>query len=167
VALRLGADPESALAYTRLARTLLDLTSTARRRRLSTQAELLEDGARLAAAATGFATDSSDEADRGRGQRAGRRISPAERRAAVVQVLNVWRDVARDLAVAAQGGRRELRLHDLLDELIEAARGTDVAQAAAFLDRVEAMSRAVDAYANPELALDALLVAWPQRPLAA
>ena len=168
VALRLAADPEAVLVYSRLARTLLDLTNAGRRRRLSAQSELLEDGARLAAAAaSGTGGESGDDGERGRSERTGRRISPAERRAAVTQVLAVWRDVARDLAVAAQGGRRELRLHDLLDELVQAATGMDVRQATGFLDRVEAMSRAVDAYANPELALDALLVEWPQRRQAA
>ncbi len=167
VALRLAADPESVVAYTRLARTLLDLTLADRRQRLSAQAALLEDGARLSAAASGAVGDAADEGGQGSTQRSGRRISPAERRAAVTQVLAVWRDVARDLCVAGQGGRRELRLHDLLDELIDAGAEIDVAQAAAFLDRVEAMSRAVDAYANPELVLDTLLVEWPQRRRAA
>lgn len=167
VALRLAADPEAVLVYSRIARTLLDLTDAGRRRRLSCQAELLEDGARLAAAASALPGDAADDGERSASGKAGRRISPAERRVAVTQVLAVWRDVARDLAVAAQGGRRELRLHDLLDELVAAASGVDVARAAGFLDRVEAMSRAVDAYANPELALDALLVEWPQRSQAA
>ena len=54
----------------------------------------------------------SDRLRRGRGQAARprqvriwrRRASPAERRAAVTQIIYVWRDVARDLAVAARGG---------------------------------------------------------------
>jgi DNA polymerase-3 subunit delta' len=167
VALRLAADAEAVLVYSRIARTLLDLTAADRRRRLSSQAELLEDGARLAAASSGLAADGAEDGERATPGKSGRRVSPAERRAAVAQILAVWRDVARDLAVAAQGGRRELRLHDLLDELVQAAAGMEVAQAARFLDRVEGMSRAVDAYANPELVLDTLLVQWPQRRQAA
>jgi hypothetical protein len=74
----------------------------------------------------------------------------------------VWRDVARDLAVVTRGGGRELRLHDLLDELAAARATVDPAAATEFLDRLEAVSRALDAYANPELAVDALLLAWPK-----
>ena len=166
IALRLASDPEAVLVYGRLARTLLDLADAGRRRRLAAQAELLADGARLAAAAAGAVGDGG-EGETTRSEKGTRRISPAERRAAVMQVLAVWRDVARDLAVAAHGGRRELRLHDLLDELLETGAAVDPARAAAFLDRLEAMSRAVDAYANPELALDALLIEWPQRRRAA
>ena len=167
IALRLASDPEAVLVYGRLARTLLGLADTGRRRRLAAQAELLADGARLAAAASGAIDDGGNEGETAGPAKGTRRISPAERRAAVIQVLAVWRDVARDLAVAARGGRRELRLHDLLDELVETGAAVNPAQAATFLDRLDAMSRAVDAYANPELALDALLIEWPQRRQAA
>ena len=85
----------------------------------------------------------------------------------MTQVLAVWRDVARDLAIAARGGRRELRQHDLLDELASAGDRVDAAQVARFAQRVDDVSRAVDAYANPELALDALLLEWPTLPSAA
>lgn len=73
----------------------------------------------------------------------------------------MWLDVARDLAVASRGGHRELRLHELLDETRAAGQLVDPGQAASFLGRIEAISRALDAYANPELALDALLLEWP------
>jgi hypothetical protein len=82
-------------------------------------------------------------------------------------VLGVWRDVARDVAVAAHGGRRELRQHELLEELSEAGRLVDQAAITRFLGRVEAVSRAIDAYANPELALDTLLLEWPRTSAAA
>jgi hypothetical protein len=79
----------------------------------------------------------------------------------VAAVLAVWRDVARDLAVAARGGRRELRQHDLLDELSTAAAHVDAPAFAHFLVRLEGLGRALDSYANPELALDVLLLEWP------
>ena len=172
-ALALAANSEAVIAQGRLARTLLDLLSASRRRRLTAQAELIEDGATLAAAASGAALDDSSgeperPAPKSRARSGGtRRASPAERRAAVTQVLAVWRDVARDLAIAARGGRRELRQHDLLDELASAGGRVDAAQVARFAQRVDDVSRAVDAYANPELALDALLLEWPTLPSAA
>ena len=173
-ALALAANSEAVIAQGRLARTLLDLLSASRRRRLTAQAELIEDGAALAAAASGAALDDSTgdperAAPKSRARSGGgtRRASPAERRAAVTQVLAVWRDVARDLAIAARGGRRELRLHDLLDELASAGDRVDAAEVARFAQRVDDVSRAVDAYANPELALDALLLEWPTLPSAA
>lgn len=166
VALSLAADPDAVVAHGRLSRTLLDLTAADRRRRLAAQVQLLEDGAALAAAAAA-AADTEAETRPPRSETGKRRSSPAERRAAVSQVLLVWRDVARDLCVAARGGRRELRLHEHLDELVDSSREIDSAQAARFMERLDAVSRAVDAYANPELALDALLIEWPMRRRAA
>ncbi len=152
VAIALATQPDAVIARTRLAGSLLSLLGNRRAHRLRVAAELLEDGAALAHAA-GATADGGAAAER--------RQSPAERRAAAAQVLAVWREVARDLAVAALGGRRELSQPDLLDELT--SRGARVAPAAVtqFLGRVDAAARALDAYANPELTLDALLMAWP------
>ncbi len=174
-ALALARRPEAALAQARLSRTLLDLIDSDRRRRLSSQSELIADGATLAAAAAGTSEDieSTDEgASRPRrgsrssaavGDRsATRRPSPAERRSAVAQVVSVWRDVCRDLAVAARGGTREIRQPDLLDDLTRTGATVDPNAVVAFLTRLDAASRALDAYANPELALDALLLEWPR-----
>jgi hypothetical protein len=169
-ALALARQPDAVLAQSRIARLLIDLLGADRRRRMSSQNDLIEDGAVLAAAASGAARASDDEppmqpATRRRSvksERGPRRASPAERRAAVAQVLTVWRDVARDLCVAARGGRRELRQHDLLEELTAGGADVEAPEIAAFLARLEAISRAVEAYANPELALDALLLEWPQ-----
>lgn len=179
-AISLARRPEAVLAQARLARTLIDLTGANRRTRLASGADLVSDGAVLAAAAAGTIDDidSSSEAEQrpaglrakaGRrakaasGERAApRRPSPAERRTAVAQVVDVWRDVARDLAVAARGGTRELRQHDLLDELITTGATVDPDQLTSFLARLDTVGRALDAYANPELALDALLLEWPR-----
>lgn len=175
-ALALAHRPEAGIVQERLARTLIDLLCADRRRRLGSQADLVADGAVLAAAASGTYEDFQATDDDGRapapggkqrgsrvaGDRsAARRPSPAERRTAIAQVVAVWRDVARDLAVAARGGRRELRQHDLLDELTRSGQTVDADNVVRFLARLDATSRALDAYANPELALDALLLDWP------
>jgi len=174
-AIALARRPEAVLAQARLSRTLLDLLAADRRRRLGSQAELIADGAVLAAAATGTTEDieSTDESPvrarrGGRGAAAAadrptsRRPSPAERRSAAAQVVSVWRDVARDLAVAARGGSRELRQHELIDDLVRAGATVDPDDVVRFLARLDAVARALDAYANPELALDALLLDWPR-----
>ena len=158
VALALATRPESALVQARLAGALLDLLRADRRRRLSAQAELLADAAALGR--TAVEGSEPDDLPRRTGRTAAR-ISPAERRAAAATLLAVWRDVARDLAVATRGGQRELHQHELLDELAAAGGAIDPAAASRFLERLEAVSRALDAYANPELAVDALLLAWP------
>ena len=175
----LARQPEAVLAQDRLSRTLLDLLAADRRRRLQMQVELIADGAVLAAAALGTNEDPGTDEDapvvaprRGRSaspaaERAARRPSPAERRAAVTQVVMVWRDVCRDLAVAARGGTRELKRLDLVDDLVRAGATVDAAVAARFLVRLDAASRALDAYANPELTLDSLLIDWPRARIAA
>jgi DNA polymerase-3 subunit delta' len=159
VAMALAAQPEATVVQSRLAAALLDLLDADRRRRLAAPPELLADAVELLRATAGGAD--ADDAPARRSTTASK-VSPAERRAAATQLLAVWRDVARDLAVATRGGARELRQHELLDELAAAGKSVDPAQAAAFLDRLETVSRAIDAYANPELALDALLLAWPR-----
>ncbi len=161
IALGLAAHTDSVLSQGRLARLLIELLGADRRRRLAMQADLLEDGGVLAAAGAAEAPADDEKPKKGRGQRSARRASPAERRAAVGRVLDVWRDVARDLAVAGRGGRRELRQHELLDELTVAAARIDPAAIARFMLRLDAIGRAVDGYANPELALDVLLLEWP------
>jgi DNA polymerase III subunit delta' len=158
VALAVAGTPEAVVVRARVVRTLLTLLDADRRRRLGAQAELLDDGAVLAAA---LAAESA-AAEEGL---ATRRQSPAERRAAVGQVIAIWRDVARDLAVAAHGGGRELILRDAVDELSRYGARIAPTASAAFLARLDALSRAVDAYANPELVLDALLLEWPRAQL--
>jgi DNA polymerase III delta' subunit len=158
VAMTLASQPEAGLVQARLAGALLDLLGADRRQRLAAQSELLADAAELDRS-TSTGRDEADEPVRRPGRAAGK-VSPAERRAAAATLLAVWQDVARDLAIAARGGQRELRQHELLDELAAAGALVDPAHATRFLDRLQAVSRALDAYANPELAVDALLLAW-------
>jgi DNA polymerase-3 subunit delta' len=153
IAVALAGQPEAVIARGRLAGLLLDLLAEGRARRLRAVPELLDDGALLEATATGGSEQPSVSSER--------RSSPAERRAAAGQLLAVWRDVARDLAVAVRGGRRELHQPELLDALERAGGRVDARELTRFLAGVDAAGRALDAYANPELALDALLLAWP------
>jgi DNA polymerase III subunit delta' len=176
LALALAARPEAVLALGRLARTLLDLVAADRRTRLASQAELIEDGVTLAAAAAGTAEDAEAAPQPGRGRtvrggraaggdasaRSSRRPSPAERRGAVAEIVAAWRVLARDLAIAAHGGRRELRQSELLDDLVRTGELVDPTAVTRFLARLDVVTRALDLYANPELVLDALLIEWPR-----
>ena len=159
VAFALAARPDATLIHTRLAGALLDLLRQDRRRRLAAHNELLEDAAALAVAAADVVAEVEAAPAR---ERSTRRASPAERRAAAQHLIELWTDVARDVAIAARDGRRELRQYELLDELTAAGANVDAAEMARFVGRLDAAARAIDAYANPELALDALLVEWPR-----
>ena len=166
LALELAGQPELLLARARIGRSLLDLLAADRRTRLAAAPALLADAAELAG--SGFAGDpGADEAeepadaDPAPARRAAARVAPAERRAAVAQLLSGWRDLARDLALAARGATAELRQRELIDDLVDAGRRVDAHAAASFVERLDAISRAVDGYANPELALDTLLLEWP------
>jgi DNA polymerase-3 subunit delta' len=98
------------------------------------------------------------------------RLTAAERRRAARQLLSIWRDLARDLAVAGlggSGGRRAIHDLALLEELEAAASGLPPATVAGFLDRLDRVAESVAGNVSPELAVDVLVLAWPStRPVA-
>lgn len=163
VALALAGRPAILLVETRLERRLLDLLSSGRGGRLAAAPELLADAAELArapgandAAAEG-AADDRDAVD----DDSLRRTPAAERRAAALRLIDVWRELARDLAVVVAGGRTEVRAIGLLEELEAAGAGLEAAAVAGFLARLDGLAAAIEGYGNPELAVDVLLLAWP------
>jgi hypothetical protein len=188
-ALALARDPEIGIARERLARQLLDLASADRRTRLGSAAELMSTGLSLDAPA---AVEGDDEvpideaAERGTGGSGGvgstaparparprrtpsaaARLQPADRRRAVARVLETWRDVGRDLAVCASGGRAQIRRMELLEDLESLGPRVDRRALANFLEGLDGLSAAIESYASPELVLDALLLRWPEpRPVA-
>ncbi|MEA2623791.1 MAG: polymerase subunit delta [Chloroflexota bacterium] len=183
LAVALAADPESTLVRGRLARQLLDLLHADSRARLAAASELVATGVAIdgqsrargpaaardtdgdaAPAARGRAATGGTGAATGAGTgRAGAaRLQPAERRRAVLRVLEAWREVGRDLAVAASGARHAVRQLDLLEDLDAAAVELDRDALIGFLERLDGLAVAVEAYANPELALDSMLLAWPR-----
>jgi DNA polymerase-3 subunit delta' len=186
-ALVLSRDPEIGLARDRLARQLLDLAAADHRTRLAAAADLMATGLSLDAQPdvdpefeneeTGDAA-TAETASAGRGARAkparstrrtpsaSTRLQPADRRRAVARVLETWRDVGRDLAVSASGGRAQIRRIELLEELDALAPRVDRLALANFLDGLDGLTAAIESYASPELVLDALLLRWP-RPVAA
>jgi DNA polymerase-3 subunit delta' len=88
------------------------------------------------------------------------RIPPAERRAAALTLIAIWRDVARDLALVALGESAEVRQLDLLDDLEAAARRLPAAFAPAQLRRLDVAGERLEGNVSPELVVDALAIGW-------
>jgi len=175
VAVALSRSPEATLIRDRMARQLADLLAADRRTRLESATSLTADGAALDAALDGeVAADDAPEDDApapvtrrrtpapAATRSTARRPQPAERRRAVRRVLATWRDVGRDLAAVIGGARTGIRQLDLLEELDAAAPLVDGAELVTFLDRLDGLGAAIDAYASPELVLDDLLLRWPR-----
>ena len=90
------------------------------------------------------------------------RAPASERRRAATTLVAMWRDVARDLAVAGLGDERLVGDAGLLDEL-RAAAGIPTGELAAFLERLDRSGELIEANASPELVLDVLVLSWPRR----
>ncbi len=170
-ALALGNEPEAVLAQGRIARLLLDLLGADRRRRLAAQVDLLEDGALLAAAVAGGASNSANESAPASRRRGGalprRRPAPGApvRPNAAPRSAPCWGCGATSRATwqwpraAAGASCASTSCSTSWPRPVPSSTPADVAR---FLGRIEIVSRAIDAYANPELALDALLFEWPR-----
>ena len=89
------------------------------------------------------------------------RTPAAERRKAAALVIGIWRDVARDVALVRLGEERRLRDPALLDDLRSAAAALAGADVAAFLARLDDTAELLENNVSPELAIDALVLAWP------
>jgi DNA polymerase III delta' subunit len=154
VALALAGDPDAVVAEGRMARTLLDLAAADRRTRLAAATELLTDARRLLSKGS---DDSTPETGASRAS-----ATPAERRQAALRLIETWRAVARDVAVTGLGLPDAARRLDLADELHTAATRIPGPGLVTFLARLDRLAAAVEAYANPELVVDALLLSWPR-----
>jgi DNA polymerase III subunit delta' len=163
-ALALARDPEAMLVRDRLLRTLLDLARADRHTRFAAVPGLVADGAAIADAVERGAdeTEAQEPARASDRDKGARPPAPAERRRAVLAVIDAWRQLARDVAIAARGGRSELLQVDLLEEIVSLGGMLEAEQLDEFLRRADELDAAVEAYANPELALDVLLLRWPR-----
>jgi DNA polymerase-3 subunit delta' len=171
-----------------IARTLLDLLAAGRRRRLAVVPDLLKQSAELAAAldpdvnARGRAKAAvpapvADASQAGPDQaesatapafpaELAARAPAAERRRAATLLLEIWRDLARDLAVVSLGDLALVRDPTLLDDLVATGATLPLGAASRFLPRLAATAELVAGNVSPELALDVLALSWP-RPAAA
>ncbi len=168
--------PEAAAIRDEIARTLLDLLPAGRSRRLAAARDLLGRSKDLAEALAGSppeptrgrrkaSAEPADPAEPSEGSSA--KVAPAERRRAARQLLTVWRQVGRDLAVVGMGGRAAVNDAALLEELESAAALLPVGASAAFLVRLDDIAELLAGNVSPELALDVLVLAWPSTERAA
>jgi DNA polymerase-3 subunit delta' len=91
-----------------------------------------------------------------------RRAPPSERRRAAALLIDIWRSVARDLALAALGERSSLTDPSLLDDVLAAAPSVPVGAAGSFLARLDRAGELLESNVSPELLVDALVLAWPR-----
>jgi DNA polymerase-3 subunit delta' len=89
------------------------------------------------------------------------RAPATERRRAAAALIDIWRDVARDLLLVELREERRLRDPALLDDL-RAAGAIPPAALRAFIGRLARSAELLEANISPELAVDALLLAWPR-----
>jgi len=193
IALAYARAPEAVLIRAELTRVLLDLTDAGPAARLAAARAAVPRAIALSAA---LATADPALGPAGRGRRRGaptpveappvgdgadetadldadepasaRTKTPAsERRRGVEVLLGLWTDVARDLALIGAGGGRSVHDTVLLDELAEIAASVDPAAVVAFLERSARSAEWLATNVSPELILDALVLAWPRRAVAA
>jgi DNA polymerase-3 subunit delta' len=188
LALAYARAPEAARLRGEISRGLLDMLSAARHERLAAIRSLTSSAAALDAALELGARPAEVEAvSISAGATAQRRRKPpavdepstdadgtavsadaapkasaSDRRAAASALMTIWASLARDLAVAQLGGRRQLRDPDLLDELVAAASAVAPDVLSGFLVQLAATQARMDENLNPELALDVLALAWPR-----
>jgi DNA polymerase-3 subunit delta' len=183
VAIAWAAAPEAVVARDSIARRLLDLVAAPRSDRLAAARELMDSAAGLAVAMSGEmpltarrgrtqpptpgsegagGTQTSDEDGEPATGAAARRAPVAERRRAVATIIELWRDLARDLAVAQLGDAASIRDQALLEDLQAGARTLPSGAATGFLGRLTRAGELLEANVGPELILDGLLLAWPR-----
>jgi DNA polymerase III delta' subunit len=187
-AVALARAPESLRIRAEVGRVLLDLARAPRADRLRIGRELLGRAGELAAVIRA-GSSSADAPATGQRARAARgrkavadpaapamtgdvvngeaesvgpvaRVPAAERRAAALALVAIWRDVTRDLALVAFGDRGDIRQLDLLDDLETAARGLPASFAATQLRRLDVAGERLEGNVSPELVLDALALGW-------
>ena len=88
------------------------------------------------------------------------RIPTAERRAAALTLVAIWRDVVRDLALVGIGEPGDIRQLDLLDDLEAAAKRLPAAFAPAQLRRLDVAGERLEGNVSPELVVDGLALGW-------
>ena len=91
------------------------------------------------------------------------KVPAAARRRAAAQLIEIWRDVARDAALAGLGERRSLRDTGLADELAGTAAPVSSAHLTRFLERLDRAGELLESNVVPELLVDDLVIRWRPR----
>ena len=185
-AVALARAPASLVVRGEVARTLLDLTAAPRADRLRIGRDLLArtaemllalkapDGAVVGGSPTRGRGRRGTGAPRGASEPAATipeaeaeptggpavRVPAAERRAAALALVAIWRDVVRDLALVRLGEPGEVRQVDLLDDLEAASARLPAGFAPAQLRRLDLAGERLEGNVSPELVVDALALGW-------
>ena len=176
-AVQLARSPSSLIVRGEVGRTLLDLLAASRADRLRAGRDLLVRAAELtppretAARARRAPNASTDGPGEGTPESGGQgaeepgpasnvRIPAAERRAAALALVAIWRDVVRDVALVGMGEPGAVRQVDLLDDLDLAARRLPAGFAATQLRRLDLAGERLEGNVSPELVIDALALGW-------
>jgi hypothetical protein len=187
VALAYAMNPPAVVDRGEVARSLIDLLRAPRARRLTAIREALAGsgeigqalgspravpgdgqaaGARGRRRATSAPTPEGSAADpdpaAAGADEGGRRLAPAERRRAMTTLLEVWRDVGRDLRLVQLGEVAAVRDPGLLDDLAAAAPDVPASELVVFLDGLTRAGELLVSNVSPELIADALVLAWPE-----
>ena len=188
LALAYARAPAAVLIRAELTRVLLDLTDARPSARLATARAAVP---RAIALSTALAADATPPARpvRRRGVAAAAPTSPptegatdddesggatdedvvpartpaAERRRGVEFLLGLWAAVTRDLVLVGAGGARSVHDTVLLEELTAISSAIAPGSAAIFLQRAARSAELLAGNVSPELVLDSLVLAWPQR----
>jgi len=102
-------------------------------------------------------------ADAVAGVAGGARIPAAERRAAALALVDVWRSLVRDLALVGLGAPGRVQDTDLIDDLGAATR-LPAMEAGEQLRRLEVAGERLEGNVSPELVLDDLALGWRRGP---
>lgn len=183
--------PDAVLARAEIARRSLDLLTMGRSARLAAARDLASQAPAVLSALDRAATDgpspgpeTGSSAGRGRrtssvppgpapamdgddGPATPSRSPASERRRAAAWLVEVWRDVLRDLALVQAGTPILVRDAGLLDDLVAMARLLEPETVAAFIVELDRAGERLEANVSPELLLDALALAAPRAGVAA
>ena len=176
-AVALARAPATLVIRGEVGRTLLDLTAASRADRLRIGRDLLSRTAELLAVARAGAGGAAEAVRAGRGRRGAASVEPAadtepetagpavrvpaaERRAAALALVGIWRDVVRDLALVGLGEPGDVRQIDLLDDLEAAAKRLPATFPPAQLNRLDVAGERLEGNVSPELVIDALALGW-------
>jgi DNA polymerase III, delta subunit len=135
-------------------------------RRPGTRPAVTDEPAATAGSGDADGPDGAGEESDADGGAATVRAPATERRRAAAALVDIWRDVARDLLLVALGEEGRLRDPALLDDL-RSASAIPPDALRAFIVRLARTAELLEANVSPELAIDALLLAWPRRASAA
>jgi hypothetical protein len=142
----------------RTQRELLSLLERGRADRFGSARDLLDEAARPGRQPP---TDGGDE---GLSDADAARPTSAAQREAALQIVDAWRDLGRDLLLAAAGRPAIATTVVLIPDLEGTARAIGQPAIRAFIAELERIREALRLNAAPRLALEVAMLAWPGGP---